>query len=509
MTFWIVSAALALISTLWIGWALLRPRGEAEERGALDMQIYRDQLGAVEKDLARGVVTEEEGDRLRTEIKRRILEADKSRGAETRAAPRALSFAAAAIGGIAVIGGAFAIYEAIGAPGYGDQPLAKRLADAEQARRNRSSQAEYEAQMPPSPAPEIDPQYAELIEKLRAAVVERPDELEGWVLLARNEAQLGNLPAAHAAQARVIALKGEGATSQDYTTHAAMLIQAAGGVVSQEADQALNGALQLDPKNPIARYYAGLMHLQTGRPDQAFSFWEPLLREGPPTAPWIPIIRARLESVAYMAGMLDYQLPPEAGLVNPHGAGGPSLEDMQAAQEMSEEDRQEMIQGMVDQLGRRMAEEGGPPSDWAKLIRAHGVLGNTERAGLIWSEAQRTFSEEADLAPIREAARFAGVEAVGPNGRGPSQEDLEAAAEMEPADREAMIRGMVEQLGDRLATEGGPPRDWARMISSLGVLGELDWAAAIWGEAQERFPDPEHLAIVREAAVAIGLEPAQ
>ncbi|MDV7142632.1 c-type cytochrome biogenesis protein CcmI [Tropicimonas sp. TH_r6] len=510
MTFWIVSGAFALISALWIGWTLLRPRVDSEGPDALDLPVYRDQLKAVEKDLARGVVAEDEAERLRTEIKRRILEADKAGGAETRVAPRALSFGVAALGGVAVIGGAFLIYEAIGAPGYGDQPLSKRLADAEQARRDRPSQAEYEANIPPSPTPEIDPQYAELIEKLREAVVERPEELEGWVLLARNEAQLGNLPAAHTAQAKVIELKGDGATSQDYTSYAAMLIQAAGGVVSQEADRALNGALELDPKNPIARYYAGLMHLQTGRPDQAFAFWEPLLREGPPSAPWIPIIRARLESVAYMAGMLDYQLPPEAAMgANPHGAGGPSIEEMEAAQDMSEEDRQDMIQGMVDQLGRRMAEEGGPPSDWAKLIRAHGVLGNTERAGLIWSEAQRTFSSEADLAPIRQAAAFAGVEEVGPNGAGPSDEDIKAAAEMSPEDRETMIRSMVEQLGDRLATEGGPPRDWARMISSLGVLGEQDWAAAIWGEAQERFTDPEHLAIVREAAVAIGLEPAQ
>lgn len=506
MTFWLVAGALALISALLIGWNLLRPRRAGNtETEQLDIRIYRDQLRAVEKDLARGVVTEEEAERLRTEIKRRILDADKTGAAMSADAPVNLSFAAAAVSGLVVIGGAFFLYDRIGTPGYEDQPLAKRLADAEIAREARPSQAEYEAEMPAPLPPDIDPQYVELVEQLRAKVEENPNELQGWVLLARNEARLGNLVEAHAAQRQVIELKGNEVTAQDYVAYASMLIQSAGGNVSKEADWALNGALALDPKDPIARYYAGLMHLQTGRPDQTFAFWEPLIRQGPADAPWIPVIRARLEQVAALAG-IHYTLPPNPAMTNPHGEGGPSVEDMQAAADMTPEEREEMIQGMVEQLGARMAEEGGPPSDWAKLIRAHGVLGNTERAGLIWSEAQRTFSSEAELAPIREAARSAGVEDIGPNGKGPSDEDLKAAAEMAPEDRREMIYSMVEQLGDRLATEGGPPRDWARMISSLGVLGELDWAAAIWGEAQERFPDPAHLAIVREAAVAIGLE---
>lgn len=501
MTFWIVSGALTLISALWIGWALLRPRAVPKDgEEPLDIRIYSDQLQSVEKDLARGVVTEDEAGRLRTEIKRRILEADKARAGAAREAPRSLSFAAAALAGTFMIGGAYLLYGQIGASGYEDQPLSKRIADAEAMRKARPSQAEYEARMPAEAALEVDPQYIELVEQLRAAVTENPEELQGWVLLARNEARLGNLAEAHAAQLRVIELSGEAATSDDFTTYAALLIQAAGGNVSRQAEQALEGALSRDPRNPIARYYSGLMHLQTGRPDQTFAFWEPLLRQGPPDAPWIPIIRARLESVAALAG-IQYTLPP--AMVSPHG--GPSAEDMAAAADMSPEDRQAMVQSMVDQLGARLAEEGGPPSDWAKLVQAHGVLGNTDRAAAIWAEAQRTFSDPADLAPIREAAASAGVEGVGPDGRGPTAEDVEAAAALSSEDRQDMVRGMVEQLGARLAEEGGPPSDWAMMIASLGVLGERERAEAIWAEAQEIFTDPEQLAILRRAAVSAGI----
>ncbi|PRY25238.1 cytochrome c-type biogenesis protein CcmH [Aliiruegeria haliotis] len=506
MTFWIVSGALTLLAALLTGWTLLRPRGsDLAAQQKVEIQVYRDQLQAVERDLARGVVTEDEAGRLTTEIKRRILDADKAEAVEAGKAPRSLTFAVAAVSGLVVIGGSFWLYSALGAPGYEDQPLKKRLAEAERLRKDRPSQEEFESTMPPAPAVDVSEEYRQLMEQLRAAVAENPDEVQGWVLLAHNEAQLGNLADAHAAQRRIIELKGDEATAQDYVTYAAILIQAAGGNVSSQADWALNGALSRDPKNHVARYYAGLMHLQTGRPDQTFQFWEPLLRESPPDAGWVPIIRARLESVAALAG-INYQLPadPHLSAMAPP-QGGPSAEDMAAAADMSPEDRQAFIQNMVDQLGARMAEEGGPPSDWAKLIRAHGVLGNTGRAATIWSEAQRTFSDPADLAPIREAAASAGVDGIGPDGRGPTQEDMDAAADMAPQDRAEMIRGMVDQLGERLATEGGPPQDWARMISALGVLGETERAAAIWEEAQGRFSDPSHLALIKEAAVASGV----
>lgn len=513
MTFWIVAGVLALVAALAVGRALLstRPDGTGTPDG-MDIRIYRDQLSTVEKDLARGLVTDDEAERLRTEIKRRILEADRAKGSAAEQAPRNLTFGAAITAGIVMIGGSFWVYQEIGAPGYPDLPIEKRFAEAEKARKERPTQAELEADLPVSPPVETNAEYAELVEKLRAAVKERPDELEGWVLLARNEAQLGNLPQAHAAQRRVIELKGDEATSQDFTTYAALLVQSAGGVVSRDADWALNGALSRDPRNQIARYYAGLMHLQTGRPDQTFQFWESLLREGPATAPWIPIIRGRLESVAAMAG-IKYTLPPDAALASPHGevSGGPTQEDIAAAAEMSPEERQEFIRSMVDQLGQRMAEEGGPPSDWAKLIRAHGILGNTDRAAAIWAEAQQTFADPADLAPIREAAAAAGVaEETAPELRGPTQDDIDAAAEMTEEERDDSVEAMVDQLMERLATEGGAPAEWAMLIRSLGVIGDTDRAAAIWAEAQQRFEDPEHIELLRAAARAAGVaEPSE
>jgi len=71
--------------------------------------------------------------------------------------------------------------------------------------------------------------------------------------------------------------------------------------------------------------------------------------------------------------------------------------------------------------------------------------------------------------------------------KGPSPEDIAAASDMTDGDRMDMIRGMVSQLSDRLATQGGGPSEWARLINALGVLGDIEQAKTIFANAKEVF----------------------
>jgi cytochrome c-type biogenesis protein CcmH len=83
-----------------------------------------------------------------------------------------------------------------------------------------------------------------------------------------------------------------------------------------------------------------------------------------------------------------------------------------------------------------------------------------------------------------------------------------AAAEMSPEDRQAMIEGMVDQLSERLASEGGDVEDWDRLIRSLAVLERLPEAQTIYDEAKVRFEGrPAELSFLRMAAVESGLSP--
>jgi len=407
MSFWIVALGMAAVAAALLVLALLRARG-GQAAAAYDLGVYRDQLREVERDVARGILSEEDAARARTEIGRRVLEADRALAREAAAgqAPRGATLAAAGVAALAVVAGSALVYTRIGAPGYPDLPLRERIALAEQARASRPSQAEAEAGLPATPPPEgIAEDYLTLVDRLRAVVAERPNDPQGLALLARNEAALGNFAAAHAAQARLVAVKGAEATAEDWTELADLRIRAAGGYVSPEAEAALTEALGRDPKNPVARYYAGLLNAQTGRPDIAFRFWAPLLAEGPEEAPWIAPIRDQIADIAWQAGQHNYQPPPPAGAPR-----GPTQEQMEAAAGMSEEERTAMIRGMVAGLAERLASEGGPASDWARLIRAYGVLGEAERIAPVVAEARERFADdEAALAEIEAAARDAGL----------------------------------------------------------------------------------------------------
>ncbi len=407
MVFWSVAALLAVAVCALMVLALLRARDRDAAAAAYDLDIYRDQLKEVERDLARGTVTADEAERVRLEVSRRILEADRAaQGAtEVSFAPRTASITTAVLIGAVVVGGALAIYAQLGAPGYPDLPLKSRLSAAEELRANRPDQDQAEiangADLPAPPG--VEPQVQELMEKLRAATTRNPDDLRGQMLLTRYEARLGDFAAARRAQARVIALKGDAATGADHADLADLMILAAGGYVSPQAEAALHKALAEDPRNGAARYYLAQMHIQTGRPDLGFDIWRALLAESRPQAPWVAPIRAQIEDVARLAGV-RFQLPPDPALP------GPSAGDMAAAAEMSDEDRQNMIRGMVEGLGERLATSGGTPQEWARLIGALGVLGEGERAAKIWAEAQATFAASEDaLATIRAAAVQAGV----------------------------------------------------------------------------------------------------
>lgn len=405
MTFWIITAGLTLIVAGLFAIAILRRADTSEGKADYDLRVYRDQLTDVERDLERGVLSEADATRVRTEVSRRILAADADRRAivdQISGAPKALAVVLTLI----LAGGSFYIYKALGAPGYGDLALSDRIAFADQLRESRPSQATAEAGIPPiSPIAEFSEDYLSLVQTLRDTVANRPDDIQGFVLLAQNESNLGNFTAAHRAQARILELKGEQATAEDLTGYTDLLVLAAGGYVSPEAEQAARTVLSVDPTNGVARYYSGLMFAQTARPDMAFRIWDRLLRVGPEDAPWIAPILSQIPEMAQRAGE-NYQIP----VIGAQAPRGPSNDDIDAAQDMSPAQRIEMIEGMVSGLSDRLATDGGTSSEWAQLIGALGVLERREQAFSIYENAKTVFGDDPtamDL--ITRAAQRAGV----------------------------------------------------------------------------------------------------
>ena len=134
--------------------------------------------------------------------------------------------------------------------------------------------------------------------------------------------------------------------------------------------------------------------------------WQRLLADGPADAPWIAPIRLQIEDMAARAGEINFTLPPAADVAAP----GPSAADIAAAEDMSAEDRTEMIRGMVARLSDRLASEGGPPEDWARLIGSLGVLGDEAQAIAVYNNALEVFADDAAATEtIRDGARQGGL----------------------------------------------------------------------------------------------------
>ena len=376
---------------------LLRPAAAAPEHPQI--AIYKGQLEEVDRDVARGVLNAEEADRARAEIARRLLAVSRTTQV-SGTAPRKASLAVAGLVALMLLGLGGLTYWRIGAPGDPDQPLAARLAQAEAMRRDRPAQAALEAAAPPPPpVADVPADYLEQIAQLRAIVPTRPDDLQGWTLLALHEARLGNYAAAARAQDRVVALQGDAVTADDLTRQVDLLVAAANGVISPEAEAVARDLLARDEASVAGRYYIGALYNQTGRPDVAFRFWRPIIDSGD-TSFHADLIRAQIEDAAVRAGV-DYTLPEQRG---------PDAATIAAAEDMTEEDRQAMIGNMVNQLADRLATQGGPASDWARLISAYGVLGETDSARTVYAEAQTAFAGDAvALQALATAAASAGI----------------------------------------------------------------------------------------------------
>lgn len=396
MVFWLAPILIATLVAVLLLRALRSPRDTGLTAADSDMAVYRDQLKEVDRDLARGVLTEAEAEAVRTEVSRRLLEADR-RGRPHASASEGRILPAAVIVVALLLAGSFLLYGRIGAPGVADLPMAERLASLDAAARSRASQAEAEerarALLPE--APPADQSFLELMDRLRAALADRPNDVQGLTLLAENEARLGNYTAAREAQERLVAAYGADAPMGERVALLDLMVFAAGGFVSPEAEAVLSSILSAEPENETARYYAGLLFSQNGRPDRAFPIWRRLLETSAPDAPWVPVLRAEIEGVAAAAGV-NYSLPDQRG---------PTATDMAAAQDMTDEERQEMVRGMVEGLAERLASDGGPPEDWARLIGALSVLGETERARAVADEAVQVFADNSDALGIIEAAR--------------------------------------------------------------------------------------------------------
>jgi cytochrome c-type biogenesis protein CcmH len=123
---------------------------------------------------------------------------------------------------------------------------------------------------------------------------------------------------------------------------------------------------------------------QDGRLEEAIGVWTELAADSPPGSPWVGLLRQQVTRAAAELGIEPPLIAEPPGIAEPQApvgeARGPSGADVEAAQQMTPEERQAFIRSMVEQLATRLEAAPADPDGWLRLARAYVVLGEADKA---------------------------------------------------------------------------------------------------------------------------------
>ncbi len=259
MAFWSIAILLMIGALLFLLPPLLRRQEKAAE-GAQDtanLVIYREQFAQINAELARGRLTPQQHREDALELERRALEASATAPASGTTGSRSsrwLSVSAVALG-LPVM--AVSLYLALGRPAA--------IGSSAQA-----SDPHHAA------TPE---QVIAMVEKLALRMKERPDDIQGWTMLARSYNALGRHE--DAALAYDILVQRAPASAQLYADYADVLAMANGKSLEGKPAKLVVAALELDPRNQKALALAGTAAFDRRDYAEAISYWQRLQQTVP------------------------------------------------------------------------------------------------------------------------------------------------------------------------------------------------------------------------------------
>lgn len=370
MLFWVIAALLTLAASL----AVLVPLSGRFKAGAdapsHDLEVYRDQLAELDRDAGRGLIQPAEAEQARAEIARRILKADKAASeAGSPSSSRDRSMRATGMAAVlAVPLVSWGIYAVTGSPDLPSQPLAGRL------EKNPT-----------------DNTVDELIARAETHLAANPDDARGWDVLAPIYVRTGRFSEGVAAYRHAIQL--DGATGSREAGLGEALSAVAGGMITAEAQAAFVRALELEPGNPKAGFLFATGLAQEGKISEALSAWRAMLPALPPDSSWRGAAeQAIAEGERQLAAAGDVNVP------------GPTREDIEAASDLSDEDRGAMIETMVTSLAERLRQNPRDQEGWTRLVRSYQVLGRTDEARQALEEGLAALGK--DSAEARQLVEF-------------------------------------------------------------------------------------------------------
>jgi cytochrome c-type biogenesis protein CcmH len=433
MLLWIILTLMTSTAAVWVSVPLLRRLDEGRNAASRDLEVYRDQLAEVDRETADGLIDADQAASAATEIKRRMLGAERMQSAKKNALSLGeRHFAVVSVAGIVTLG-SMILYANSGRPdlpsvarpatslSLGDGNQGASFRPAAQAGRTASVQSPVVPQTPAGPISSAPASSApslgsvdDMIQRLVDRLQKDPVNIETWRMLGWSYFSTDRFTEAADAYTKALAIQPNNAGL--LTSQGEALVRAANGEVRSDAAAAFDKALALDAKEPRARFFKGLVLEQAGKKQDALDAWIALLRDAGPGDDWAPELRARIDELAGELGLdvtakLPAAAPAAGGLLQKlkdrdaqssdaatsstqqPAARGPSADDVKAAEGLSTVDRTAMIRGMVDGLAERLERSPRDADGWIQLMRSRKVLGEEAAAKAALAKALAAFSD--------------------------------------------------------------------------------------------------------------------
>lgn len=353
----------ALLTLLVVGWfvrpLLLKPRGAGVSSDKLNADIHRDQLTALEGDLARGVISQHDFDVTRDELQVRLLDDTESTDVVLSTdtgfwKPKRMAIAI----GLSVPVLAIGIYLKLGEPTL----MAPALQQASTA------------------TPADDQQMRQMVDALAAKLQANPDNPQGWAMLARSYKVIGRNQEAQQAFEKAGAFVNS--NPDMLVDYAELLGMLAGNKLDGKPEKMIEEALKLNPEHPMGLMLSGVVFYQRSDFPGALARWEKLLSLLPPGSEDARQVQANIADVRAKAGM---PIAAESNALPPVPAG--------AAAGMTPD----KINEMVDRLAARLKDNPGDLAGWAKLARAYKVQGRLDEAAKAYAKTGKLMDTDPDL----------------------------------------------------------------------------------------------------------------
>ncbi len=256
--FWSLAAVMIMIALLFILPALFRtgkPGAAGIDRDTLNIEVIRSQIAELEADLQTGRLSKDQYAAARRDLEQELLNDltgnDSGNSGKTRSGQWA------------------AVILIIGIP-----LLAAGLYDQLGSRQIIPLLAQMQANPPPRATAGAEGQLSveEMVNKLAERMRSQPDDMKGWVMLARSYVVLKRYDAAVDAYRNILRLGGN--SPELLADYADALAMSAGGRFTPEAGELLTRALAAEPENVKALWLAGHWKNQSGDYTAAIEYWQ-------------------------------------------------------------------------------------------------------------------------------------------------------------------------------------------------------------------------------------------